>query len=207
MNSLPTDVLGTIASLLSTPQDFSSFSQVNKKTHTATQRDYILQRAKERFAKRVFLEDGKSFATYLPNGTKHGEEKKYNDDCQLKSKSFWKNGKKEGEELGWYENGQKRYECFWKNGKENGGELWWYRNGQLMRKCFWKDGKEEGEELGWQGNGQLERKRFWKDGKKIDERMWREHEVKQKELDLEKNITTSDHAHTTKTNFVAIEFI
>jgi uncharacterized protein len=159
MNSLPTDVLGTIASLLSTPQDFSSFSQVNKKTHTATQRDYILQRAKERFAKRVFLEDGKSFATYLPNGTKHGEEKKYNDDCQLKSKSFWKNGKKEGEELG------------------------------------------------WQGNGQLERKRFWKDGKKIDERMWREHEVKQKELDLEKNITTSDHAHTTKTNFVAIEFI
>jgi hypothetical protein len=83
MNTLPRDVLGIIVSLLPTPEDFSSFSLVDKKTRTATQTPYVLMKAKERFAKRVYKECGKSFETILPNGTKYGKAKEYYGGGQL----------------------------------------------------------------------------------------------------------------------------
>jgi antitoxin component YwqK of YwqJK toxin-antitoxin module len=119
MNTLPHDVLGIIASLLPTPKDFSSFSLVNKKIHTATQNPHTLLEAKERFAKRVYKGE-KNFKTTLPNKTKHGEENEYYDGGQLKVKRFWKNGKKEDEEMWWHENGHTREKVFLEGWKKRG---------------------------------------------------------------------------------------
>jgi antitoxin component YwqK of YwqJK toxin-antitoxin module len=141
MNTLPHDVLGIIASLLPTPKDFSSFSLVNKKTHIATQNPYVLLEAKERFSKRIYKYDNKSFETKLPNGTKHGEDNEYYVCGRLKSRCFWKGGKGEGEEMLWHKNGQLWSKCFWKDGKKEGEEMWWREDGQLAIKCFWKNGE------------------------------------------------------------------
>jgi antitoxin component YwqK of YwqJK toxin-antitoxin module len=82
-------------------------------------------------ATRVYKKDGKSFKTKLPNGTKHGESKKYYASGRLAIKSFWKDGKKEGEELQWHVNGQLGRKCFWKDGKVEGEETRWHKNSQL----------------------------------------------------------------------------
>ena len=81
-------------------------------------------------------------------------------------KYILKNGKKHGMERGWWENGQLRYESYWKNWEKHGMARGWYQNGQFRYEYHLENGQRHGPARGWDENGQLSYEENWKNGKK-----------------------------------------
>ena len=77
-------------------------------------------------------------------------------------------GEKHGLERWWYENGQLRWERTFENGEKHGLQRYWDENGKLDFETHYENGKQNGLYRSWRENGQLWYEYCYSNGERID---------------------------------------
>lgn len=108
-------------------------------------------------AKLLYYPDGKTLHVWVYgiDGFKHGFEKIYWPNGNLKQKIEWDMGVKIGRETTWHENGIIRSTIDWKDGKETETLYTYYDNGQLRSEVPFREGEMHGKQQHYYCCGQI----------------------------------------------------
>ncbi len=167
LDDLPPEVLFQIAVSINNPLGFRAFALTCKLFFAIAtnlqnkMKNKFLQseETKDAFGYRVTFER-------LPNGWKHGLERRYWDGTdQLYLEIPWLNGKQYGNEVALHKDGTVKYIKRWKNGKQQGKEKHWNEDGSVLLTAHWKDGNKHGWER-WRGLKGRTTVTRWKNGER-----------------------------------------
>lgn len=103
---------------------------------------------------------------FFENGKKHGSFEKFNESGEIRYVANYFEGVKDGIEKKWWDNGNLKEEFTYSNGKKDGVVKKFDKNGEIVYVVDYVEGIKDGMEKSWWDNGNLKVKFLYQNGKK-----------------------------------------